>query len=58
MGYDEYKKSYECNFLWNLILIAGLNNKIDNRTIEWSKDNNIILWTSHKLSKQAWLSLQ
>ena len=34
MGYDEYEKSYECNFLWNLILIAGLNNKIDNRTME------------------------
>ena len=29
MGYDEYEKSYECNFQWNLILIAGLINKID-----------------------------
>ena len=34
MGYDGNEKSYECNFWWKLILIAGLINKIDNRTIE------------------------
>ena len=34
MGYDEYENSYECNFLWNLILIAEQISKIDNKAME------------------------
>jgi hypothetical protein len=34
MGYDGNEKSYESNFRWKLILIAGLINEIDKRTIE------------------------